>query len=383
MSTVRHRTIIAFLACVTVTVAAGVTFRAWSADAAPGDTGTTFVPLAPCRLVDTRPTPDRVGRFGAFTIADTRTVAAHGTNGNCTISPDAVGLSLNVTAAGASSPTFLTIWPGGPRPLASSLNPVPGQPPTPNAVTTDLSAVGTFDVYNLAGTVDVIIDVNGYHTASSLQQLAATDDALESDVQALQTADAALESDIQALQAGGSALRSDVEALETAHASLTSDVTDLGDAHAALEAAVAEQFTNRYSPYLVPAAAFHADSPGANYFYSFTTGRYSAGDGCHYAPAELPHAATIDSIDFYLYDNEPSDNLTVELVRKVLATTSSAWPIAAGRTSGSSTSIQIITDDTITHPVVDRDYAYYLTLCFPASGGPLEVAGAAIYLSPG
>ena len=109
MRTVHPRSLIAFLACVTLTVTAGVAIRAWRAEAAPGDTDATFVPITPCRLVDTRPAPDRVGTFGAFTIHDTRTVAAHGSNGNCTIDADAVGLSLNVTAVGATAPTFLTI----------------------------------------------------------------------------------------------------------------------------------------------------------------------------------------------------------------------------------------------------------------------------------
>jgi hypothetical protein len=73
-----------------------------------------------------------------------------------------VGISLNVTAVGATAATFLTIWPDGTRPLASSLNPAPGQPPTPNAVATQLSGAGAFNVFNRFGTVDVIVDVNGY-----------------------------------------------------------------------------------------------------------------------------------------------------------------------------------------------------------------------------
>jgi hypothetical protein len=59
------------------------------------------------------------------------------------------------------------------RPSASNLNPAPGQPPTPNAVTTQLAGFGTFSVYNLAGTLNLIIDVNGYYTNSSLAKLAA------------------------------------------------------------------------------------------------------------------------------------------------------------------------------------------------------------------
>jgi hypothetical protein len=145
--------------------------NAWSADAAPGDADTTFVPITPCRLADTRPAPDRVGTEETFGADVTKTFPTHGSHGQCTIPAEAVGLSLNVTAVGATTRTFLTIWPGGPRPLASSLNPAPGQPPVPNAVLVPLAGDGSFSVYNLAGSVDVIIDVNGYSTKASLQEI--------------------------------------------------------------------------------------------------------------------------------------------------------------------------------------------------------------------
>ena len=58
---------------------------------------------------------------------------------------------------------FLTIWPGGERPDHSSLNPAPGQPPTPNAVTTKLSIDQEFEIYNNRGSVHLVIDVNGYY----------------------------------------------------------------------------------------------------------------------------------------------------------------------------------------------------------------------------
>lgn len=119
------------------------------------------------------PEPDRVGTTGAFGADATKTILAHGSNGNCTLPTDAVAVSLNVTAIGATEPSFLTFWPEGERPTASSLNPLPDQPPTPNAVTTALSGIGGFNVYNRAGSVDIIIDVNGYYTQDSLAQLAA------------------------------------------------------------------------------------------------------------------------------------------------------------------------------------------------------------------
>ncbi len=125
---------------------------------------TVFVAITPCRLVDTRPASTVGPKSSPVGPAETHTVTAHGTNGDCTIPANAVALSLNVTALGATTPTFLAIWPAGAtRPDASSLNPSPGQPPTPNAVTTDLSIDGRFSIFNLQGNVDVLVDVNGYY----------------------------------------------------------------------------------------------------------------------------------------------------------------------------------------------------------------------------
>ena len=128
---------------------------------------TAFVPITPCRVVDTRPAPDTVGaRTSPLGPEETFTVSAHGDNGDCTGIPvGATGLSLNVTALGATSGTFLTLWAtGATQPTASNLNPQPGQPPTPNAVTTGLSAGGQFNIFNKVGSVNVIVDIVGYYT---------------------------------------------------------------------------------------------------------------------------------------------------------------------------------------------------------------------------
>jgi len=149
-----------------------IVMHTWRADAAPGDSDSTFVPITPCRLVDSRqPGQSPLGP------GEVRTVDAHGTNGpiagsRCVIPTDAVGLSMNVTALDPSALTHWTIWPDGPaQPVASSLNPAPGQPPTPNAVTTPISASGRFNVFNYAGTVGILVDIDGYHTDTSLTEL--------------------------------------------------------------------------------------------------------------------------------------------------------------------------------------------------------------------
>ena len=181
MLTIRVRSAVWFVTgSALALVAALLVMQAWSASAAPGDSDSTFVPITTCRLLDTRPAPDRVGLLDDWGSAETKTVQSTGTNGNCTIPTDAVGLSLNVTAANATSNTFLTFWPDGALPLGSSLNPRPGQPPIPNAVTVTLSSAGSFQLYNRAGTVDILIDVNGYYTKASLEDIAGRLAVLES-----------------------------------------------------------------------------------------------------------------------------------------------------------------------------------------------------------
>ena len=76
---------------------------------------------------------------------------------------DASGLVLNVTDTDATLGTFLAIWGDGTRPDSSALNPSPSQPPTPHAVTTDLTNAGRFKIFNKAGTVNVLVDVVGHY----------------------------------------------------------------------------------------------------------------------------------------------------------------------------------------------------------------------------
>jgi hypothetical protein len=131
------------------------------------DDAVTFVPITPCRVMDTRtefnvgPKTSPLGPGEVYTVNTTT-----GNTGNCSgIPTTATGVSLNITALDATLPTFLTVWAtGAPQPEASSLNPIPGQPPTPNAVTTGINTNGQFDIYNLQGNVQVIADINGYYT---------------------------------------------------------------------------------------------------------------------------------------------------------------------------------------------------------------------------
>jgi hypothetical protein len=174
--TIQARSLVWFVTgVVTTLVATLAVMNAWRVDAAPGDDDATFVPISPCRLLDTREPA-----WNLWGPNVTQSLSAHGANGACFIPTDAVGLSMNVTAVRPTEPTFLTAWPDDePMPNASSLNPMPGQPPTPNAVTTELAPNGRFRVYNLQGHVHVIIDINGYYTPASLLEIDGRLNALE------------------------------------------------------------------------------------------------------------------------------------------------------------------------------------------------------------
>lgn len=127
--------------------------------------GSVLVPVAPCRLFDTRPGLDNVGvRSVPLGVGDTFVAQVTGANGNCVVSGAATAVSLNVTAIGASASSYLTVFPSDAlRPLTANLNWVAGQAPTPNAVTVGLSSLGRVSFYNLAGSVHLTADVVGYY----------------------------------------------------------------------------------------------------------------------------------------------------------------------------------------------------------------------------
>jgi len=124
-----------------------------------------FVPITPCRLFDTRPSPDTVGtRTTPLGPGETYTVPVWGTNGKCTLPSGITGISANVVILKPTADSFLTVFPADkPLPLAASLNWVAGQAPTPNAVTAALSATGTLSLYSPIGSVHVALDVVGYY----------------------------------------------------------------------------------------------------------------------------------------------------------------------------------------------------------------------------
>ncbi|HUQ62427.1 MAG TPA: VCBS repeat-containing protein [Acidimicrobiales bacterium] len=124
-----------------------------------GVIGSTFQPLTPHRVLDTRSglgaPPVRLAPGGAVSLQVT------GAGG-----VPAAGVSavvMNVTVTDPSAPSFLTAWPAGSvRPLASNLNYVAGQT-VPNLVVVKVGTEGKVDLFNSSGSTHVIADVAGWY----------------------------------------------------------------------------------------------------------------------------------------------------------------------------------------------------------------------------
>ena len=137
--------------------------------AAGSDATSSFVPITPCRLMDTRSTSPVGPRATPIGAGETYSATVWGSNGHCVIPSTATAVSLNVTFVGPTSAGFVTVYPPDqPWPGTSNLNFTAGQAPAPNGVTSPLSFDGKIGFFNAAGTVNLIADIVGYYeTAGS------------------------------------------------------------------------------------------------------------------------------------------------------------------------------------------------------------------------
>jgi hypothetical protein len=194
--TIRVKTAVWFATAVVVSVFATLLVsQEWRADAAPGDSDSTFVPTAGCRVTDTRGTSTVGPRNTPLGANQTFKVAIHGSNGECTgallIPADAVAVALNVTAVNATASSNIRIFPANLTtvPLLSNLNVSAGAPPTPNKVDVKLSPDGKIKVYNFNGSVNIVIDIVGYYTKSTLKELATRVAASEAKIAVLEASE--------------------------------------------------------------------------------------------------------------------------------------------------------------------------------------------------
>ncbi len=126
-----------------------------------GTVGGQFHPLPPTRLVDTRPGESKILPFSA-PLGPGETIRVQVTGGFSPVPSEAAAVVLNATVTNTTARSFLTLFPADVlQPLASNLNWVPGQT-VPNLVEVKLSPLGQIAVFNMFGSVDVILDVAGW-----------------------------------------------------------------------------------------------------------------------------------------------------------------------------------------------------------------------------
>ncbi len=124
------------------------------------DSDQQFQPLKPVRMLDTR---YRTSDLNAFTdgrpigAGETITLRVAGQQG---VPAGAKAASLNITSVQSGSPSFVTAFPCGSRPLASNVNVAPEQVATANGAMVKLSPQGELCLY-AERPVHLIVDING------------------------------------------------------------------------------------------------------------------------------------------------------------------------------------------------------------------------------
>ena len=122
-----------------------------------------YVPITPFRLMDTRKVG---GPFGPGAIRAVQVTEV----GPAPVPLAATAVVVNVTEVNSSAPSLLTVFPyGTARPNASNLN-FPAHTVIANLVTvtlTPFNGEGWIDIYNAVGSVNVLVDVEGYFTPDS------------------------------------------------------------------------------------------------------------------------------------------------------------------------------------------------------------------------
>ena len=120
-----------------------------------------FVPVPPCRVVDTR---NPYGNFGGPAIQEnsSRAFPLSGSDNPCGIPTSAVAYSLNVTVVPMGPLSYLTIWPTGEGPpVVSTLNSPDGRVKANAAIVPAGVLSGLVSVF-VTNTTNVILDIDGY-----------------------------------------------------------------------------------------------------------------------------------------------------------------------------------------------------------------------------
>jgi uncharacterized repeat protein (TIGR01451 family) len=118
-----------------------------------------FVPVTPCRVVDTR---NANGPLGGPILGANSSRDFNIANSACGIPANAQAFSLNVAVVPVGPLGYLTLWPSGQfQPFVSTLNSLDGRIKS-NAAIVWAGSAGNISVYASGNSTHVILDINGY-----------------------------------------------------------------------------------------------------------------------------------------------------------------------------------------------------------------------------
>ncbi len=147
-------------AAIAISLGGGGLFAA-SALGNPGD-ASSLVPVVPVRVLDTREAASTIHTLSAGGVV---TLSLAGS-----VPADATAASINLTVVNGTAGSFLTLFPtGSAMPLASAINWADGQAHA-NATVIKFGTDKSFNIFNNAGTVDVVVDLVGYFIPSAIGQ---------------------------------------------------------------------------------------------------------------------------------------------------------------------------------------------------------------------
>ena len=130
--------------------------------AAPSDPATAlaFHTVPTLRVLDTRPATQVGTRSTPLGLADSLNLVIPG------LPDDATAVSVNVTVVDGTEASFLTVFPtGDARPVASTVN-WDSAGAEANSATVVVHSAHSVTLFNLKGTVNVVVDLLGYYAPS-------------------------------------------------------------------------------------------------------------------------------------------------------------------------------------------------------------------------
>jgi hypothetical protein len=123
-----------------------------------------FVPMTPCRVVDTR---NAAGPFGGPSIGGGASRDFNVPTGACGVPSTAQAYSLNVAVVPAGPLGYLTLWPTGQtQPYVSTVNSLDGRTKS-NAAIVPAGTGGSISVF-ASNATDVVLDINGYFVPATV-----------------------------------------------------------------------------------------------------------------------------------------------------------------------------------------------------------------------